>query len=104
VTRTFEQLRAKAVRAAESLAFKIHNVTRRRDRLTLRLATLQAEGMPRICFGSRKLFNAQHHLEENGFDSHGDWLATWRAKRDWQVFVLGSKDESGGCQGVKAAA
>src|SRR5450631_693225 len=99
VAPTFEQLRADAVRAAESLALKIHNVTRRRADLARRLAALQAEAMPRICFGSRKLFNAQRHLAENGFDSHDDWLATWQAKRDSQFFVLGSKDESGGCQG-----
>jgi hypothetical protein len=99
IARTFEQLRADAVRAAESLALKIQNVMRQRADLARRLAALQAEGMPRICFGSRKLFNAQHHLRENGFDSHDDWLATWQAKRDSQFFVLGSKDESGGCQG-----
>jgi hypothetical protein len=64
-----------------------------------RLAALKAEGRPRICFGSRKLFNAQHHLAENGFDSHADWFEAWQAKRDSQFFVLGSKDESGGCQG-----
>jgi hypothetical protein len=93
--RTFEQLRAQAVRAAESRARKIHNVTRRRADLARRLAALEAEYLPRICFGSRKLFNAQHHLQANGFDSHDDWLATWREKRDSQFFVLGSKDESG---------
>src|SRR5450631_4134519 len=97
--RTFEELRAQAVRAVESRALKIHNVTRRRADLARRLAALQAEGRPRICFGSRKLFNAQHHLHPNGFASHEDWLATWQEQRDSQFFVLGSKDESGGCQG-----
>jgi IS605 OrfB family transposase len=97
--RTFEEVRAAAVRAAKSRAFKIHGVMRRRADLARRLAALAAEGRPHICFGSRKMFNAQHHLEENGFESHADWLATWQAKRDSQFFVLGSKDESGGCQG-----
>jgi hypothetical protein len=96
---TFEEQRAQAARAAASLAFKIHNVTRRRADLARRLAALEAEGHPRICFGSRNLFNAQHHLAENGFASHADWRAAWRAKRDAQFFVLGSKDESAGCQG-----
>jgi hypothetical protein len=27
-----------------------------------------------ICFGSRKLFNAQHHLKENNYKSHLEWL------------------------------
>jgi IS605 OrfB family transposase len=97
--RAFEEQRAQAARTAASRAFKIHNVTRRRADLAPRLATLEAEGHPRICFGSRNLFNAQHHLAENGFDSHADWRAAWRAKRDAQFFVLGSKDENGGCQG-----
>jgi hypothetical protein len=99
VPQTFEELRAQAARVAESRAFKIHNVERRRADLARRLAMLKAEGHPRICFGSRKLFNAQYHRVENGFDSHADWQAAWRAKRDAQFFVLGSKDESGGCQG-----
>jgi hypothetical protein len=99
VPRTFEERRARAAGAAESRAFKIHNVARRRADLARRLTALEAEGHPRICFGSRKLFNAQHHLAEDGFDSHADWRAAWRAKRDAQFFVLGSKDESGGCQG-----
>jgi IS605 OrfB family transposase len=99
LVRAFEEIRAQAVRSAASLAFKIHNVTRRREDLARRLAALQAEGAPHICFGSRKLFNAQHHLHDNGFDSHAEWFAAWQEKRDSQFFVLGSKDESGGCQG-----
>ena len=97
--RTFEEQRAQAARATASRALRIHNVERRRTDLARRLEALEAKGHPRICFGSRKLFNAQHHLEENGFNSHADWRAAWRAKRDAQFFVLGSKDESGGCQG-----
>jgi hypothetical protein len=96
---TFEDLGALAARAAKSRASKIHNVKRRRVDLARRLTALEVEGMPQICFGSRKLFNAQHHLADNGFESRVDWLATWKAKRDSQFFVLGSKDESGGCQG-----
>jgi len=97
--RTFEEQRAQAAHTAASRAFKIHNVERRRADLARRLAALDAEGHPRICFGSRKLFNAQHHLEENGFESHEHWLESWQETRDSQFFVLGSKDESGGCQG-----
>jgi IS605 OrfB family transposase len=105
VTPTFEEQRAQAARIATSRAVRIHNVERRRTDLARRLVALEAEGHPRICFGSRKLFNAQHHLAENGFSgpdqdgAHAAWLKAWRAKRDAQFFVLGSKDESGGCQG-----
>src|ERR1035438_8433259 len=42
IARTFEQLRADAVRAAESLALKIQNVMRQRADLARRLAAFQA--------------------------------------------------------------
>jgi IS605 OrfB family transposase len=75
-----------------------HHLKRRRERLTERKRTL-LDLTPRICFGSRKLFNAQHHLEHNGFPDHASWQGAWRAARDRQFFVLGSKDETAGCQG-----
>jgi IS605 OrfB family transposase len=52
-----------------------------------------------LCFGSKKLFNAQHHLEANGFSSHSEWKAQWQAKRDDDFYVIGSKDEASGNQG-----
>jgi len=52
-----------------------------------------------MCFGSRKVFRQQFALEANGHRSHQAWLRTWRAARANQLFVLGSKDETGGCQG-----
>ena len=52
-----------------------------------------------ICFGSRRLFNAQHHLSDNGFNSLSEWRAEWQKARSSQFFVLGSSDESGGNQG-----
>ncbi len=54
--------------------------------------------VPGICFGSRKLFRKQFHLEENGYTDHAEWLADWRAARDHQCFFLGSGDETGGNQ------
>ena len=77
-----------------------------------RLATLQArlEAMrtdrkadkARICFGSKKLFRAQFYLEENNYSSLADWKQDWHQARSSQFFVIGSKDESGGCQGCVA--
>jgi hypothetical protein len=78
---------------------KIHHLRRRLGSLRLRLKALEGDSGVHLCFGSRKLFNAQHHLEENGFASHADWRKAWTAKRSSQFFVLGSKDESAGCQG-----
>lgn len=72
---------------------------------TQRHAALQADqdsGAVRLCFGSRKLFHAQHHLEANGYRSHDEWKAHWEAKRFLQFFVLGSADETAGCQGCQA--
>ena len=34
-----------------------------------------------ICFGSSKLFNAQYHLEENGYSSLDEWRVDWGKKR-----------------------
>lgn len=76
-----------------------HNLKRRIARLEAKRKALMAKREPRICFGSRKLFNAQHHLPANGCTSFAEWQTIWRARRDAQFFVLGSKDESGGCQG-----
>lgn len=83
----------------ESKPSKIHHLKRRMARLEYRSARLGQESDPRICFGSRKFFNAQHHLEENGIASHAQWQKAWRCKRSAQFFVLGSKDETAGCQG-----
>ena len=77
----------------------IHHLKRRVERLRNTVARLGSDDAPRICFGSRRLFNAQHHLEENGFSSHEEWQAAWRDARCSEFFVLGSKDETAGCQG-----
>ena len=66
-----------------------------------RLARVEADmaaGLVRLCFGGRKLWRKQHHLEANGYGSHEEWLAGWRDARSGEFFVLGSRDETGGCQ------
>lgn len=57
-----------------------------------------AKGVVRICFGTRKLFKAQHNLAANGFQNHAEWLTAWRRARSSSFFVLGSKDETCGNQ------
>jgi IS605 OrfB family transposase len=82
-----------------------HQKRRRVEILTRRLAALRtddAAGCVRLCFGSRKLFRAQFALKANGYASHGEWRRAWRGTRASQVFVLGSKDETAGCQGCVA--
>jgi IS605 OrfB family transposase len=55
-----------------------------------------------LCFGGRKLFNAQHHLLENGYASHEEWRTDWQSARSNQFFVQGSRNETAGCQGCVA--
>ncbi len=57
----------------------------------------------RMCFGSKKLFHAQYNLEKNGYTSHSEWKQDWEFSRNNQFYVLGSKDETAGCQGCVAA-
>ncbi len=73
--------------------------------LEQRLTTLRTDegaGRVRLCFGSRRLFRRQFTLAESGYVSHEDWRREWRAARSDQFFVLGSKDETAGCQGCVA--
>ncbi len=80
---------------------RVHQKTRRLDNLRSRLARVEtdmAAGLVRLCFGGRKLWRKQHRLEANGYGSYDEWLAGWRAARDGEFFVLGSRDETGGCQ------
>lgn len=49
-----------------------------------------------ICFGSKKLFKAQYHLEENGYANHEEWLADWKKKRGGRFYCVGKSTEGGG--------
>lgn len=84
-----------------SKRFILHQKKRRRATLQRRLAKLEEDykqKRSRLCFGSKKLFNAQYHLEKNGFTSRLEWKSAWEASRNSEFFVLGSKDESAGNQ------
>ena len=37
-------------------------------------------------------------MEANGYGSHEEWLSEWRDARSDEFFVLGSRDETAGCQ------
>lgn len=56
----------------------------------------------RMCFGSKKLFHAQYNLDKNGYAHHSEWKKDWEQSRNSQFYVLGSKDETAGCQGCVA--
>jgi hypothetical protein len=59
---------------------------------------IEEEKVPRLCFGSRRLFHAQHHLQANGYASHEEWKADWDFERRSQFVAIGSKDETAGNQ------
>ena len=84
----------------------MHGKRRRLANLKFRLAGLEADiaaGRVRLCFGSKKLWRKQHHLEQNGYASHEEWQQDWRDVRSNEFFVLGSRDETAGCQLCVAA-
>ena len=85
---------------------RVHQKTRRLHDLERRLECVEADaaaGLVRLCFGGRKLWRGQYNLEANGYGSHEEWLADWRDARSGEFFVLGSRDETGGCQLCVAA-
>ena len=88
--------------AAEHCRFdQVHQKKRRLVNLRHRLFALEADvaaGRVRLCFGSKRLWRKQHHLEQNGYASHQEWLRDWREARSNEFFVLGSRDETAGCQ------
>ena len=80
---------------------QVHQKRRRLATLQSRLAALEAniaQGRVRLCFGSKRLWQKQHHLEQNGYVNHQEWLADWQDARRDEFFVLGSRDETAGCQ------
>ena len=80
---------------------QVHQKKRRLANRRHRLAGLEAdiaEGLVRLCFGSKRLWRKQHHLEVNGYASHEEWRRDWQAARSNEFFVLGSRDETAGCQ------
>ena len=80
---------------------QVHHKRRRLANLRFGLAGLEADvaaGRVRLCFGSKRLWRKQHDLEVNGYGSHEEWLVDWRDSRSDEFFVLGSRDETAGCQ------
>ena len=102
---------ARAERAVSNVAARgrwdqIHQKKRRLGNLRCRLASLESDisaEKVRLCFGSKRLWRKQHDLEANGYASHEEWLKDWRNARSDEFFVLGSRDETGGCQLCVAA-
>ncbi len=80
---------------------QVHQKRRRLTNLERRPASLDTDveaAKPRLSFGSKWSWGKQHHLGADGYSSHGEWLADWRDARSDGFFVLGSRDETSGCQ------
>ncbi len=85
---------------------QVHQKKRRLANMRHRWAALEADiaaGRVRLCFGSKRLWRKQHNLEANDYASHEEWLRDWRDARSDEFFVLGSRDETAGCQLCVAA-
>ena len=69
---------------------QVHQKRRRLVDLRHRLPELEAdvtEERVRLCFGSKRLWRKQQHLEDNGYASHEEWLGDWREARSDEFFV-----------------
>ena len=79
----------------------LHQKKRRFANLKAKLEKQDSDiesGRIKLCFGSRRLWRKQHALEANGYSNHCEWLKDWQTARSDEFFVLGSRDETSGCQ------
>ncbi len=84
----------------------LHQKKRRLAKLKYQLKKLETTHKDKkvaLCFGTRKLFQAQFNLEANGYSSHEEWKNDWKQARVSEIFILGSKDESSGNQSCTAS-
>ena len=75
---------------------RLFNKQQRLERIKHKIANLEKDIQQQkfsICWGTKRLFNAQHWLEENNFRSKIGWLNTYRKQRDNQVNYIGSIGE-----------
>ena len=79
------------------LRFSLHQKHRQLVRFKDKLARFKRE-KPSLIFGGYQLWKAQFNLEENGYKSHEQWRDDWRQRRNSQFMLVGSKDETAGCQ------
>ena len=99
------KLAPEAIGLRSKRLFSLHQKKRRLGMPEARhkeMVTDDASGIICVAFGSRKLFRAQSDLMANGYADHAAWREDWRRARSSQFMVLGSKDETAGCQGCVA--
>ncbi len=77
--------------------FIIHQKKRRLQIKKHKLEKLKTQPIS-LCFGTKKLFKAQYHLEKNAYDNHQAWLKDWQEKRSSNFLMVGSKTYHSGNQ------
>ena len=88
-------------RDLEKFSFIIHQKKRRLNILEQKMASLEQDDAPSLCFGGKAHFKKQFNLEKTDIPSHRDWLEIFRLRRSSSIFFLGSSDESAGNQTVQ---
>lgn len=76
----------------------LHQRIQKKTDILSQLEKDMSDGYYSLGFGSKKLFDAQYRLSENGYKSHIGWYNDYIKRRDCNIFYLGSKDETSGNQ------
>ena len=79
------------------IKWQLHNKKRKLANLLIKLDKVKSK-KPSLIFGGKKLWKEQFNLGANGYESHEQWLNNWRVARTAQFMLVGSKDETSGCQ------
>ncbi|MBY3151361.1 IS200/IS605 family element transposase accessory protein TnpB [Rhizobium laguerreae] len=91
------RLTSEALSLIDRLEADIHQHKRRVDTLRAKLDEAKRRiEHPSICFGTRKLFDAQFNLAANGFESHSEWREAWRRSRSATFMIEGEKSRDRG--------
>lgn len=93
--KAYESPTRKNPRNFEKKLLGVKSKLARIERKKRQLERLKANPRLHICWGSKKLFNAQHHLEENGYSSHEEWYSDWVKKRGGNFYSVGKGSVDG---------
>ena len=94
-----------ACEEAEKRAFALHHQKRRAQSLRARITAAHAElarPVPPVVFGSTALLRKRARIHPNDREGLAAWQRQWQAARHAQFLLVGSKDETSGCQSCVA--
>jgi IS605 OrfB family transposase len=96
--------KAKTAKTRDRKRAEAHHAKRRAIKARHRAARFIAETArpaPGVCFGSRKLFDQQHHLKDSGWSSRANWLDAWEAARSADLRSVGQNSKPTGNWAVR---